>query len=110
MGSQSATTFETDTTTVPNLQLVFSKDNPSNTVIAPLDAQGPAYSIIAKLQNGSDMVTTFRKSEQGPTDDWDSKPIVATLQWREVFSDKISLGGKPPVSVSSIFKKRFMST
>ncbi|KAG8736009.1 hypothetical protein FRC11_002902 [Ceratobasidium sp. 423] len=56
------------------------------------------------------MVTTFRKSEQGLPDDWESKPVIATLQWREVFSDKISFGGKSAVSVSSIFKKRFMST
>ncbi|KAJ1307541.1 hypothetical protein OPQ81_001638 [Rhizoctonia solani] len=110
MNSESITTFETDATAVPNLQLVFSKDNPSNTVLTPLNGEGPTYSVVAKLKNGSDMVTTFRKSEQGVPDDWESKPIIATLQWREVFSDKISLGGKPAVSSSNIFKKRFMST
>lgn len=110
MDAESTTTLETDATVVPNLQLVFSKDNPSNTVLIPLNGPGPAYSVVAKLQNGSDMVTTFRKSEHGSTEDWESKPIIATLEWREVFSDKISLGGKPAVSASSIFKKRFMST
>ncbi|CAE7121214.1 unnamed protein product [Rhizoctonia solani] len=110
MDSDSVATSNTDTTASSNTQLIFSKDNPSNTVLTPLDGQGPAYSVVSKLQNGSDMVTTFRKSEQGPTDDWASKPVIATLQWREVFSDKISLRGKPAVSVSSILKKRFMST
>lgn len=109
MDSESVTT-QTDATVLANLQLIFSKDNPSNTVLTPLDGQGPAYNVAAKLQNGSDMVTTFRKSEQGPTEDWASKPVIATLRWREVFSDKISIGGRPAVSVSSIFKKRFMST
>ncbi|CUA70483.1 hypothetical protein RSOLAG22IIIB_08896 [Rhizoctonia solani] len=99
-----------ESTIARNLQLVFSKDNPSNTVLTPLDEPGPAYSVVAKLQNGSDMITTFRKSEQGPTDDWENTPVIATLRWREIFSDKISLGGNPFVSVSSIFKKRFMST
>lgn len=103
-------TLESDATVVPNLQLVFSKDNPSNTVLSPLNGGGPCYSVVAKIRDKEDMVTTFRKSETGPTDDWESKPIVATLEWREVFSDKLSLAGKPPVSASSILKKRFLST
>lgn len=109
MASESTFTFETDVTLVSNLQLVFSKDNPSNTVLTPINGSGPCYSAAAKTRDGKDMITTYRKSEE-PTDDWENKPIIASLQWREFFSDKISFAGKSPSSTSSVFKKRILST
>ncbi|KAG8719193.1 hypothetical protein FRC08_003420 [Ceratobasidium sp. 394] len=107
MASESVATTEV---TTPNLELVFNKDNPSNCVLAPSNGSGPCYSAVAKLRNGKDMVTTYRKSQDGPTDDWEGAPIIASLEWREVFSDKLAFAGKPPVSSGDILKKRMFST
>ncbi|KAG8740727.1 hypothetical protein FRC10_003932 [Ceratobasidium sp. 414] len=95
MASKSATT--TEVTTTPNLELVFNKDNPSNCVLTPSSGSGPCYSAVAKLRDGKDMVTTYRKSQGSPTDDWESALIIAILEWREVFSDKLALAGRPPL-------------
>lgn len=108
MASESTTTFDTQATQIPNLQLVFSKDNPSNTVLTPSHGSGPCYSAISTSNHGSNMITTYRKSEKGPTDDWESQPIVATLKWREVFSDKLMLGDGS-VDDSNILKSRPLS-
>jgi hypothetical protein len=110
MASESITTFSTDATAIPNLELIFNKDNPSNSVLTPSHGSGPCYSAVAKLRDGKDMVTTYRKSECGPTDDWESTPVIATLEWREMFSDKLALSGKPLVSSGNILKKRMFST
>ncbi|QRV75065.1 hypothetical protein RhiJN_03080 [Ceratobasidium sp. AG-Ba] len=96
--------------TSPNLELVFNKDNPSNCVLAPANGSGPFYSAVAKLRDGKDMITTYRKSENGPAVDWESAPIIGSLEWREVFSDKLSLAGKAPMSSGNILKKTIFST
>ncbi|KAG9127235.1 hypothetical protein FRC07_000052 [Ceratobasidium sp. 392] len=105
MASESAITAEVN----PNLELVFNKDNPSNCVLTPSNGSGPCYSAVAKLR-GKDMTTTYRKSQDGPTDDWESAPIIGSLEWREVFSDKLTLAGKPEVSSGHILKKKMFST
>ncbi|KAG9104984.1 hypothetical protein FRC06_002904 [Ceratobasidium sp. 370] len=108
MASEAVTT--TEVTSAPNLELVFNKDNPSNCVLTPSNGSGPCYSAVAKLRDGKDMVTTYRKSQSGPTDDWESTPVIASLEWREVFSDKLALAGKPLVSSGNILKKKIFST
>ncbi|KAF8603074.1 hypothetical protein BDV93DRAFT_544983 [Ceratobasidium sp. AG-I] len=108
MGSESVATFDTEATHVPNLQLVFNKDNPSNCVLTPLSGSGPCYSAVSTSNHGSNMITTYRKSEKGPTDDWESQPIIATLKWREMLSDKLMLGDGSSDD-SNILKSKFLS-
>ncbi|KAG8693119.1 hypothetical protein FRC12_013036 [Ceratobasidium sp. 428] len=106
MASEPVATAEV---TTPNLELVFNKDNPSNCILTPSNGSGPCYSAVAKLR-GEDMITTYRKSQSGSTDDWESTPIIGSLEWREVFSDKLALAGKPLVSSGKILKKKMFST
>ncbi|KAG8695174.1 hypothetical protein FRC09_009352 [Ceratobasidium sp. 395] len=106
MASEPVATAEV---TTPNLELVFNKDNPSNCILTPSNGSGPCYSAVAKLRD-EDMITTYRKSQSGSTDDWESTPIIGSLEWREVFSDKLALAGKPLVSSGKILKKKMFST
>ncbi|OCH95389.1 hypothetical protein OBBRIDRAFT_576072 [Obba rivulosa] len=75
------------------LILTLTPDNPCNTAITDVDGK-VLYSV--KTEHGEDSVTYIRNGDD---------EVLASSKWREILPDKVTVGGKPPISVNDWLHK-----
>jgi Family of unknown function (DUF6593) len=78
------------------LTYTLTNDNPLNTSLVDFSSEypRPAYKVETHVSS-SKTITTVRNSEED---------VIASLEWRESFPDKVTIGDKPSVSLNSWMK------
>ncbi|KDQ14297.1 hypothetical protein BOTBODRAFT_32768 [Botryobasidium botryosum FD-172 SS1] len=89
------TALDSQATLVPKegLTLIFSKDNPNNTILS--SPSGKALYVVTSDFDGKNPITTFSRGDG---------EVLATLEWRDIFSDKITIGDQPQMDVPKWLK------
>ena len=77
------------------LTYTLTNDNPSNTTLVNFSSEyfRPAYTVQTDVN--SKTITTVKN---------DADTVIATLEWRESLPDKVTIGDKPPVSLTTWMK------
>ncbi|KDQ21157.1 hypothetical protein BOTBODRAFT_194017 [Botryobasidium botryosum FD-172 SS1] len=87
--------FDSQATLVPldGVVLAFSNDNPLHTILS--SPHGVNY-VIETQSKGPKAWTTYSR---------DNGDVLATLEWRDTLSDKITIGDGPSTRLSKLFRR-----